>query len=74
MAKIQSVTETTEREIKMNTRIGKVIDQIRWDMKRGVVEQVSIDYIIDTAEEMLDDGEFGEFIERREYITVYQSA
>ena len=57
-----------------NSRIGRVIDQVRWDMKRGVVEKISIDYIIDTAEEMLNDGEFEEFVESKEYIAVYQSA
>ena len=58
----------------MNTRIGKVIDQIRWDMKRGVVEKISIDYILDRAEEILNDEEFGDFVEAKECITVYQSA
>ena len=57
-----------------NSRIGRVIDQVRWDMKRGVVEKISIDYIIDTAEEILDDDKFGDFVEAKEYITVYQSA
>ena len=57
-----------------NSRIGRVIDQVRWDMKRGVVEKISIDYIIDTAEEILDDDKCGDFVETKEYITVYQSA
>ena len=58
----------------MESRIGKVIDQVRWDMKRGIVEMVSTDYILDRAEEILDDAEYGEFVENKEYIAVYQSA
>ena len=64
----------TGKEIRMNIRLDKVIDQIRWDMKRGVVEKISIDYILDRAEEILNDEEFGDFVEAKECITVYQSA
>ena len=61
----------TGKEIRMNIRLDKVIDQIRWDMKRGVVEKINIDYILDRAEEILSDEEFSE---GREYLAVYQSA
>ena len=57
----------------MEDRIGKVIEQVRWDLKRGVIDQISIDYILDRAEEILDDAEYDEFSANREYIGVYQS-
>ena len=56
------------------TRIGKLIDQVRWDMKRGIIDQISIDHILDRAEEILTEQEYDEFSEGREYIAVYQSA
>ena len=46
----------------MNTdRIGKVIEQVRWDLKRGIVYTVSIDYILDRADEILTEDEYDEF-------------
>ena len=62
------------RRIRMNNRIGKVIEQIRWDLKRGVIDRISIDYILDRAEEILTEDEYDEFSADREYIGVYQSA
>ena len=59
----------------MNTdRIGKVIEQVRWDLKRGIVDTVSIDHILDRAEEILTEDEFDAFYQGKEYIAVYQSA
>ena len=58
----------------MESRIGKVIEQIRWDLKRGIVDTVSIDYILDRAEEILTEDEYDEFYQGKEYIGVYQSA
>ena len=55
-------------------RIGRLIDQIRWDMKRGIIEHISIDHILDRAEEILTEQEYDEFSVGREYIAVYQSA
>ena len=57
----------------MEDRIGKVIEQVRWDLRRGVIDQISIDYILDRAEEILTDDEYDEFSANREYIGVYQS-
>ena len=59
--------------IRMNNRIGKVIEQVRWDLKRGVIDRISIDYILDRAEEILTEDDYDEFSANREYIGVYQS-
>ena len=56
------------------SRMDKVLDQVRWDMKRGIIEKVSIDHILDRAEEILTEEEFDGFYEGREYLAVYQSA
>ena len=63
-------TETQNAE----NRISRMIDRIRWDMKRGIIEQISTDHILDRAEEILSDEEYDEFSEGKEYIAVYQSA
>ena len=66
-------TKTQSAEMRM-ARIGKVLDQVRWDMKRGIIDLISIDHILDRAEEILTDEEYDEFSAGKEYIAVYQSA
>ena len=66
-------TKTQSAEMSM-ARIGKVLDQVRWDMKRGIIDLISIDHILDRAEEILTDEEYDEFSAGKEYIAVYQSA
>lgn len=56
------------------SRIQRVLDQVRWDFKRGAITVYTIDHILDTAERILTDEEYEIFSGEREYLDVYQSA
>lgn len=55
-------------------RIDKVLAQIKWDMRRGKINVLSIDDILEVAEATLTDEEYERFTTKREYLSIYQSA
>lgn len=55
-------------------RIDKVLAQIKWDMRRGKINVLSIDDILEVAEATLTDEEYERFTTEREYLSIYQSA
>ena len=54
--------------------IGIVTERLAWELERGVIDQIDIDYIEETAEKQLTEEELEIFFEHNAAVTIYQDS
>lgn len=52
--------------------MGIVTEQLAWELERGIVDRIDIDYIEETAEKQLTEEELDIFCEHKAAVTIYQ--